>query len=271
MFRRIKNMLMLICLFALLAGCGSAQTAAPADPTAKPTEVTAPPQMPAATAAPTEAPTEAPTVPPTETPTELPAATDSPTEPSTEVPYLQKVTFPDQSIFSGPSYDMGFAGTVRKAGTYTIVEESRDGEGNLWGKLKSGAGWIDLTEVRRRLETPEPLSANYAGSQLLESGDFIRIPSEPDDYSVPVAFWAHEELTDVTLYSTVLGEKLELGEELFFLSSMDPATPLVAELSFPGDMSAYAICFTDSNGNSLCYCVSISGRNGTLVMSEYMP
>jgi N-acetylmuramoyl-L-alanine amidase len=34
---------------------------------------------------------------------------------------------------------------VKKNGVYTIVAES-----NGWGKLKSGAGWIDLKQTKRR-------------------------------------------------------------------------------------------------------------------------
>ena len=35
------------------------------------------------------------------------------------------------------------AGAIRDSGVYTIVEEKKDGN-LIWGRLKSGAGWISL-------------------------------------------------------------------------------------------------------------------------------
>ena len=42
----------------------------------------------------------------------------------------------------GPGMNYSKARTSMSLGVYTIVEES-----NGWGKLKSGAGWIDLSKV----------------------------------------------------------------------------------------------------------------------------
>ena len=33
------------------------------------------------------------------------------------------------------------------SGTYTIVEEATDEAGKLWGKLKSGVGWICVSDI----------------------------------------------------------------------------------------------------------------------------
>ena len=38
----------------------------------------------------------------------------------------------------------GTSGAIRDRGTYTIVEEAKGEGATLWGKLKSGAGWISL-------------------------------------------------------------------------------------------------------------------------------
>lgn len=74
--------------------------------------------------------------------------TEATTEPSQEtqpaakeVPYLFSAKNASYSIYSGPSYDSDFVEDL-PAGTYTIVEEAYDENNNLWGKLKSGLGWI---------------------------------------------------------------------------------------------------------------------------------
>lgn len=101
---------------------------------------------------PTEPPTEEPTEPPTEAPTETegisatePIATKAPTQPS-RFPYIIKVNDPNTPIYSGPGYGYSYEGTVKIAALYTIMEERTDSYGNLWGRLKSGAGWIVLNE-----------------------------------------------------------------------------------------------------------------------------
>ena len=59
-----------------------------------------------------------------------------------------------------------------------------------------------------------------------------------------------------------------MGEAFFTLSEMDEEMPLVAELAFPGDMSMYGIRFVDEDGVTHTYSISISGRNGALVLGE---
>ena len=55
-----------------------------------------------------------------------------------------KVTADALNYRSGPSADYDINGTIIDNGVYTIVEEE-DG----WGKLKSGAGWINLSYTSR--------------------------------------------------------------------------------------------------------------------------
>ena len=252
-----KHIAILTALMIALLLCGCA--AAPAE--TLPPQPTATPETEAAAQIPTEIPTEP--AAPTEVPTEV--ATEKSTEPAV-LPYLQKVTFPDQSIFSGPGYDYAYVGTVREAGTYTIVEEAWDAEDNRWGRLKSGAGWIDLTEVRLRLEFPEPISVSYTEDSMPGS-DYHHYVGCAEEYAVSLVFRAHEELTDLRLYSMTFNETMELHEELFTLSRLGPEKPLVAKLDFPGDMTTFAILFTDSAGNDRYFTVYLSGRNGLPILS----
>lgn len=250
-----------ILLAILLTGCGSAAEMPATENATLPTvTVTKPP-----------ASTESSAPPETAAPTEQTEETSPPEEtvaPAAEVPYLQRIPYADQNIFTGPGYDYSLAGTVKEAGTYTIVEEARDVEDNLWGRLKSGVGWVDLTDIRSEARKKEPLRANYADDLLLKSGDFHRYTGSSSEYAVSIAFRANENLTDVTLCSMELSETMEVTEQLFFLSRLEPGKPLVADLEFPGDMTTYAVFFTDSNGNFRKCTVSISGRNGTVELIE---
>ena len=208
--------------------------------------------------------------------TTVPAATEEPvtipmeTEGEKELPYLLRIRRPDQSIYEGPGYDYIFVGTVREQGSYTIVEETWDQEGNLWGKLKSGAGWVDLTQIRSEEAVKPLISANYAEADLLIRGAYHLCPGDALSYPTSVAFRAYGTLRDVALFPFELREyDFVPGEDFYQLPELTEEMPLVAELAFPGDMSTYGIRFVDEQGNSHVYCVFISGRNGALVLKPY--
>ena len=63
-----------------------------------------------------------------------------------ELPYTFSVPDDSTIIYDSPSYN-GEQVQNLPLGTYTIVEEQYDDNGKLWGKLKSGIGWICLDEI----------------------------------------------------------------------------------------------------------------------------
>lgn len=60
------------------------------------------------------------------------------------VPYCVRVEATELNYRSGAGVQYPVKGTIRKGEVYTIVEEA-----NGWGKLKSGAGWINLKYTAR--------------------------------------------------------------------------------------------------------------------------
>ena len=69
--------------------------------------------------------------------------------PSGGVPYLIRITADVLNIRSGPGTDNSRVGSISDHGVYTIVAESSGKGATLWGKLKSGAGWISLDYVKK--------------------------------------------------------------------------------------------------------------------------
>lgn len=71
-------------------------------------------------------------------------------EPVVKVPFLVRVSVPDLNIRTGPGVDHPRTGKFTGVGTFTIVEV-KDGKGSSegWGRLKSGAGWIALSLVKK--------------------------------------------------------------------------------------------------------------------------
>ena len=60
------------------------------------------------------------------------------------VPYQVKITTEDLRIRTGPGTNHDFTGQYTGKGVFTIVEESEGSGAPIWGRLKSGAGWIGI-------------------------------------------------------------------------------------------------------------------------------
>lgn len=254
----MKRQIALIAALALLSGCAAAGPS-PAPATPAPTEQAAP----AETETPAPPETETPTPPETETP--APPETAAPAEtqpPAAELPYTLSLECTAQ-LFAGPDYDSALNGPVGIDGTFTIVEESADAEGNLWGRLKSGAGWVDLTRLRG---DGAPVSACI----------FPAAPDSAEHYSSGetefvshLVFRAREDLSGLTFEQLTMEEGGYSPTGLYSFDALGEGELFCADVVFAGDMSAFGLSFTGEDGTIHRYAAYQSGRNGELLLSEY--
>ena len=204
---------------------------------------------------------------PTEAP-EIAVPTESvPVE--TTLPQFQAYTIriedPDTVVYAGPAFRHNAVALIQEAGTYTIVEEADDADGNRWGLLKSGIGWVCLTEPALA-----PIHADYAEEDF---NAFHAYWSEETDYITSIGFTPTEKLTDVQfgLLDWFETESWQMAEVLYTMDELDGDHAFLAQVVFWGDMTTYGISFTDADGAERHYAVSISGRDGSLVCAEYLP
>ena len=194
-----------------------------------------------------------------------------PTEPMREVPYTNELGA-SVAIYTEPNGSSTFVQNVGQDGVYTIVEEAYDSNGNLWGRLKSGLGWVNLTMVRTAHNRGEVLSCAYADEQMPSSADYHICILDSSEYAFWVAFQASQSLTDIRIVSLEFensGNGYKVGDVLYTLDQLTPEKPLAVKLSFPGDFSVYGILFTDSNGIEQRRTVCKSGEDGSLIMSVF--
>ena len=188
------------------------------------------------------------------------------------VPYLERITNADQPVFAAPGYEEFVVATVEESGVYTIVEEQLDWEGNLWGRLKSGLGWVDLTSVRAFEMKAEPVSAGYLAEGMLPAGQYQLCMTEPTEYMSALIFHAYRPLTDVRLLSLALtDEGFGMDQVLCSMQTWTPQTPLIACVTFYGDMTSFGLCFRDGDAGMRHYIAYVSGRNGMLVLEPCAP
>lgn len=191
-----------------------------------------------------------------------------PTE-ETDSERFVKICRADFPIYNGPGYDYYPVSTVQVATVYTVVDAVLDSEGNLWGKLKSGAGWVDLSLNEKETHNMPPVTVSQADQKLLDSGNYYYCNADSSAYAYEIAFSAHDFLSDVSFFSIDTINEYKRGAELFHLSKWDPRKPLVASVCFPGHSSMYGLEFTDSHGITRIYSVWESGRNGSIEVSPF--
>ena len=209
----------------------------------------------------TSAPSET-TLPPVTEPVIETTAPVETTEPAFRE-YTHRIEDPETMIYAGPAFLSGAVAMVEEAGTYTIVEEALDRDGNTWGKLKSGAGWICLTEPALA-----PIYADYAEESF---NAYHAYWSDETDYITAIGFTPAEKLTNVRfgLLDWFETESWQMAEELYTMDEIDPDHAFLAQVVFWGDMTTYGISFTDADGAERHFAVSISGKDGSLVCQEY--
>ncbi|MCD7882838.1 MAG: hypothetical protein LUI87_03890 [Lachnospiraceae bacterium] len=190
---------------------------------------------------------------------------------SGEVPYTVRISRNDLPAFEGPGYDYNYVCTIVTAGTYTIEEEEEDFEGYLWGRLKSGAGWIDLAEAVSD-NSEVPITAVFGSEQIQDDGTCVEyIADDTENPMTTLAFRPNENLKNVSFSLLGIDEDGNWiqEEERYTISELSADSCFVAAVCFYGDMTAYGISFTDEEGQERHFAVHISGRNGSLILDEY--
>ncbi len=188
---------------------------------------------------------------------------EDPAEPTVDGAYTLRIEDPETMIYAGPAFVHPVTALVEEAGAYTIVEEAVDSDDNTWGRLKSGAGWVCLTEP--------PLAPIYADYAPEDFNAWHAYWSDETDYITAIGFTPAEKLTDVTfgLLDWFETESWQMSEVLYTMDELDPDHAFLAQVVFWGDMTTYGISFTDADGAQRHFAVSISGKDGSLVCIEY--
>ena len=201
--------------------------------------------------------------------TSVPATTETTVPVETTAPvfsaYTLRIEDPETMLYAGPGFLSGGTQMVGEAGAYTIVEEAKDADGNLWGCLKSGAGWVCLTEPALA-----PIYADYAPEDF---NAYYAYWSDETDYITSIGFTPAERLTDVKfgLLDWFNAEEFPGFEVLCTMDELTPERTFLAQVVFWGDMTTYGISFTDADGVQRHFAVSISGKDGSLICQEYVP
>ena len=207
--------------------------------------------------------------------TEAPVQTEETTPPQTlpppeplpmqEVPYTIALAG-SVPIYSAPDGTGTYVRDVGNDGIYTIVEEAYDYRDDLWGKLKSGIGWVNLARIHRETSLDALLQADCGMEDPVLAQPHHSF-SDGKEYRIPIVFRTPVKLTDLVLFEVLYNADGPYpGGDLYTLAELTAEMPLVAELSFPGDMTMYGIRFTAEDGTRHTCTLYMSGMDGSLIL-----
>lgn len=212
----------------------------------------------------TTAPSEETTEPSTEA-TEPPTETREPAKPerpfADHYPYLTQLPA-EACVFKSADPDSAFVQTIGDDGTFNITEEVRGENGDVWGRLKSGIGWVNLSDPYCDGEQLPPVTISRAGKEVLANYHHSAVIHT--EYERKICFVAHETVTDLRIVFTNAGE---MGDTVYTQDKLEPGTPLVAHLSYAGDFFGYYLYYTDANGASHSNYIGESLMDGSITVN----
>ena len=106
-----------------------------------------------------------------------------------------------------------------------------------------------------------------------DSCDFYSV--EQSEYSTMIVFTTDGVLQDLKLLSLFMNDVDEEGnpeysiDEIYSYGTLESYRPLMVELTFYGDMPSYGVSYTDENGETRFFAVSVSGYDGSLELLEF--
>ena len=113
-----------------------------------------------------------------------------------------------------------------------------------------------------------PMTAEFADTEMAVDQYFI---AEQSEYLSFILFTAQEPLNHVQVYAMDFVEDgFVPSRVLYAADSMKAGETLLGGVVFWGDMTTYGVSFTDSSGAVRSYELSVSGKDGSLIVTEDM-
>lgn len=127
------------------------------------------------------------------------------------------------------------------------------------------------------VEPPELPAAAVSADYSDESVDKSQLCVFISDLGIPVyiSFTAEQTVTDFKILNISVNEISDDGDitydisELYSQPEFSAGQTLYAALEFPGDMPTNGISFVDGDGTTRYYSLGMSGRDGSLFLSEF--
>ena len=175
------------------------------------------------------------------------------------------------------SYEIGYYHNTTGEFDKAVSEELNVTEDEFFNKqsaLIAEKTTIKLTPFAIVVEKEAKVTADYS-EKISDYAEYITYTVDESEYSTKVLFMAEGTVTDFSFLSLSIKDVDENGkatfdtESLYKLDKLTEEKPLEVTLTFYGDSPAYGISYKDAQGVTKNYTVTISGEDGSVILSEF--
>lgn len=164
-------------------------------------------------------------------------------------------------IYKTPSNNE-FVEFLSSGGKFTIVEERTDDYGNRWGRLKSGKGWVILSDPGSTPPSGITVSAAEITLDQVKSNHKFYSVNE-GEYTVVICLRINKTVKNLKFSSSNAGAALT---QHFTLSSLSANAPLSVQIELH-DFTEMHLSF-EEGGVRRNFSIYESGRDGSLIVTE---
>lgn len=117
----------------------------------------------------------------------------------------------------------------------------------------------------------------WADDVLSEIPDYYEYTAVDSVPEFRIVFISYRVIKDFKILNIEFVEAKENGEIIFTIQeaykpeSLKPEKPLLANLSFFGTIPNNGVSYVDEKGTTQYYTINISGKDGSLILSEFTP
>ena len=184
------------------------------------------------------------------------------------------------------SYEIGYYHNTTGEYDKAVSEELNITEDEFFNKqsaLIAKKTQTDLTPFSAVVEKQEEQTTDTKTSRVVAMfaedaeafDEYAVFKVDESEYSTTILFIAEGTVTDFSFLSLSIKDVDENGkatfdtESLYKLDTLTEEKPLEVTLTFYGDSPAYGISYKDAQGVTKNYTVTISGEDGSVILSEF--
>ena len=134
---------------------------------------------------------------------------------------------------------------------------------------------VETEEVEATEEAELEMPVMVQRKEEVELSDYAEFVADSSEHQMELVFSAKQSVEDFNFLALTFNESAEADkvsfhtEELYHMDRLDPDYPLVVQLTFLGTIPNYGISFKDASGQTRYFSVSESGKDGSLLLTEF--
>lgn len=130
-------------------------------------------------------------------------------------------------------------------------------------------------EITDTDKTPAVVDAKWAEDEIENYNEYDEFTADTYEYQSKVLFTADRSVKNFNVLALTMEDVDDDGNVTFSeksihtLATLKPERPLMVRMTFEGTIPNYGISYTDTDGSTKRFAVQISGKDGSIILSEF--